>query len=212
MGRSEREGPLHEVHVRALYMGRYPVTNEEYGEFLEAVDGVSEPRYWNDSRFNRPRQPVVGVSRDEVRRYAEWVGLRLPSEAEWEYACRAGTRTRYHTGDADADLDRAGWHAANSGGRLHAVGGKAPNAFGLFDMHGNVLEWVEDDYHKDYCGAPADGSPWVDERRGYFRVLRGGCWSNPAELCRAAYRNWFSPDSRDLIVGFRLCKSVPLDH
>ena len=159
-----------------FYMGRYPVTNAEYARFLKANPDKAEPGLWNDRNFNRPDQPVVGVSWHDAQAFAGWAGLQLPSEAQWEYACRAGTTTEYYTGDSETDLDRAGWYRGNSGGGLHPVGQKEPNAFGLYDMHGNVWEWVEDDWHNSYDGAPADGSPWLDSPRGSDRVLRGGSW------------------------------------
>jgi hypothetical protein len=132
------EGPVREVHVPEFYMGRYPVTNEEYGRFLKDNPKIKPPEYWANRQFNQPRQPVVGVSWDDALRYATWAGLRLPSEAEWEYACRAGTRTRFYSGDTDNDLKEVGWYSENSGDKLHPVGEKKPNAWGLYDMHGNV--------------------------------------------------------------------------
>ena len=200
---SAQEQPVHEVTLPDFYMGRYPVTNEEYGRFLEAT-GYQEPKYWGDREYNQPRQPVVGVSWHDANQYARWAGLQLPSEAQWEYACRAGTMTRYHTGDSEADLDRAGWYLDNSERKLHAVGEKTPNAFGLYDMHGNVWEWCQDDWHDNYEGAPADGSAWEDQAEGTNRVLRGGAWSDPAEYCRAAVRDWFDPGYRSRLIGFRL--------
>ncbi len=165
--RYDDEGPVHEVQVPSFYLGRYPVTNEEYERFLTDNSDVQEPRYWADGRFNQHWQPVVGVSWEEAQRYAAWAGLRLPSEAEWEYACRAGTCTRYATGDTESDLSRAGWYHENSDGKLHPVGEKVPNAFGLYDMHGNVWEWVADDGHDNYKTAPNDGRAWIDDpRRG----------------------------------------------
>ncbi|MCP4489545.1 MAG: formylglycine-generating enzyme family protein [Gammaproteobacteria bacterium] len=125
-GRDSDESPLHEVKVPSFYIGRYPVTNEEYGRYLKANPDAREPEVWGERGFNRPRQPVVGVSWEDARRYAEWAGLRLPSEAEWEYACRAGTATRYHSGDSESALDLVGWYAGNSGERLHQVGEKVP--------------------------------------------------------------------------------------
>ena len=100
-GRYSDEGPVHEVTVPSFEMGKYPVTNEQYGKFLEENPDATEPEYWADRRFNQPRQPVVGVSWEDARRFAAWAGLRLPSEAEWEYACRAGTRTRYYSGSTE---------------------------------------------------------------------------------------------------------------
>jgi formylglycine-generating enzyme required for sulfatase activity len=208
-GRWDDESPLHEVTVKGFFLGRYPVTNEEYGRFLAAVKGEEEPAFWGDRQYNQPRQPVVGVSWDDARRYAEWSGLRLPSEAEWEYACRAGTRTRYYSGDTEVDLARVGWYGRNSGGKLHQVGEKEPNRYGLFDMHGNVWEWCEDDWHGDYQGAPEDGSAWVEKPRGADRVGRGGSWSGGARVARAAYRGNDSPGLRGQILGFRLARSIP---
>ncbi len=203
-GRYDAEGPLHEVHVPEFYIGRYPVTNEEYGRFLDANPDAPVPGHWADRQFNQPGQPVVGVSWKDAKRYAAWVGLCLPSEAQWEYACRAGTDTRYYTGDAEADLDRAGWYGDNSGRRLHPVGIKEANAFGLYDMHGNVWEWVEDDWHENYQKAPDNGSVWVDNPRGPERVLRGGGWNDSARRCRTALRGRGAPGARFRNVGFRL--------
>ncbi len=209
-GRWDDEGPRHEVRVPNFYMGRYPVTNEQYAQFLKENQRIVEPGYWADRRFNQPRQPVVGVSWEDAQGYAEWAGLRLPSEAEWEFACRAGTTTRYYTGDTEDDLKRAAWYEANSGDQTHAVGEKEPNRFGLYDMHGNVWEWTEDDSHSSYNGAPDDGRPWVDDPRGSHRVVRGGSWFNVAQSCRSAIRYGNLPDVRDNNLGFRLSRDVAL--
>ncbi|MCP4118424.1 MAG: SUMF1/EgtB/PvdO family nonheme iron enzyme [Desulfobacteraceae bacterium] len=209
-GRDDDEGPRHNVHVPDFYMGRYPVTNEEYSRFLKENAKVKEPEYWGDRQFNQPKQPVVGVNWDDAKLYAKWVGLRLPTEAEWEYACRAGTATRFYTGNTEEDLGKAGWYEDNSEARLHSVGEKEPNSFGLYDMHGNVWEWMEDDWHDDYNGAPQDGSVWIDGERGDWRVLRGGSWYDGAGYCRSAIRNDVGPGERYNVVGFRLSRSVSL--
>jgi formylglycine-generating enzyme required for sulfatase activity len=209
-GHLECEGPIHEVRVPEFYMGRYPVSNEEYGRFLKDNPSMEVPKYWAHREFNQPRQPVVGVSWEEAQGYASWAGVRLASEAEWEYACRAGTRSRFYTGDSEKDLDEAGWLAGNSGDKLHPVGEKKPNAWGLYDMHGNVWEWVEDDWHDDYKGAPNDGSAWIDKSRGSARVIRGGGWVSDAQRCRSASRVYVGPDIRSFDVGFRLSGSVSL--
>jgi formylglycine-generating enzyme required for sulfatase activity len=206
--RYDWEGPRHTVALPAFYLGRYPVTNAQYDRFLKANSKASKPSYWADRRFNQPRQPVVGVSWEDARAYARWSGLRLPSEAEWEYACRAGTLTRFHSGDGQVDLKRVAWYEVNSKGRLHPVGEKAPNAFGLYDMHGNVWEWVEDDWHNTYNGAPPDGLAWIETTRTENRVFRGGCWRNGARHCRSATRNSDAPDYRTARIGFRLARSV----
>jgi formylglycine-generating enzyme required for sulfatase activity len=210
-GGDDDEGPLHKVSVPGFYMGRYPVTNEQYGQFLNKKPEIPEPEFWADRQFNQPRQPVVGVSWEDAQRFAAWAGLRLPSEVEWEYACRAGTQTRYYAGDTEKDLDRAGWYDENSGDKLHPVGEKEPNGFGLYDMHGNVWEWLEDDWHGNYEGAPDDGRAWVDKPRDASRVIRGGSWYLTARDCRSAIRYAYAPDIRFYFVGFRLARSVTLD-
>ena len=200
-GHLKREGPQHRVTVPAFYMGRYPVTNRQYAEFLKSHPDVGEPKYWAERKYNRPDQPVVGVSWHDAQAYAHWAELRLPSEAQWEYACRAGTTTRFYTGDKEGDLARAGWYDANSKGQPHPVGQKAPNGFGLYDMHGNVWEWVEDDWHDDYTNAPDDGSAWVGKPRGTDRVIRGGGWIEDAHGCRSAIRYGWRPGSARLRSG-----------
>ena len=175
-----------EIEIDSFYMGRYPVTNRQYAFYLKANPNAREPKYWGDREYNGESQPVVGVSWDEARDFAQWAGLVLPSEAQWEFACRAGTTTQFYTGDADEDLARAGWYKDNSGGKLHPVGEKEPNAYGLYDMHGNVWEWM------------------TDKIWGTDRVFRGGAFYFPAEGCRSAYRYGFLPSKRIPFLGFRL--------
>jgi formylglycine-generating enzyme required for sulfatase activity len=201
--RWKAEGPLRTVEVPDFFLGKYPVTNEEYGRFLKANPRAPYPEYWYDRQYNQPRQPVVGVSWDEARRYCEWAGLRLPSEAEWEYACRAGTTTRYYSGDLELELFRVGWCDGNSDGRSHLVGEKEPNGLGLYDMHGNVWEWCEDDWHDNYKGAPCDGTAWVSRSRAERRVYRGGSWDLVATFCRSAFRAYWYPGNRSGNLGFR---------
>ncbi len=136
---------------------------------------------------------------------------RLPSEAEWEYACRAGGRHEYCGGD---NVDAVGWYGnsgslgGNSGKTTHPVAGKQANAFGLYDMSGNVWQWVEDYYHRTYSGAPSDGSAWTTGGEQKYRVLRGGSWYfNPAYL-RAANRFWYAPELSYNDSGFRLAKTL----
>ena len=157
---------------------------------------------------------MVGVNWNEAKEFAQWlsriskVEYRLPSESEWEYACRAGTTTDYYLGNDEADLSRAGWYEKNSERSPQAVGGKEPNAFGLYDMHGNVWEWVEDDWHENYKDGPDTEKPVIKNPRSVIRVLRGGCWFNSAADCRSAIRYWFEPSIRFDIFGFRLSRSL----
>jgi formylglycine-generating enzyme required for sulfatase activity len=205
--RGPDEGPLRVVEVAAFEIGRYPVTQEQYGRFLAAVPDVAPPPHWGDAALAAPRLPVVGVSWEDAVRFATWAGGRLPTEAEWEYAARAGSRLPYVAGPLASDLGRAAWHAANTSARK-PVGLLAPNLFGLYDMLGNVWEWVEDDYHARYEGAPRDARAWVDTPRGVFRVLRGGSWRSQAASVRASVRSQNSPDTRHDALGFRLARDA----
>ena len=209
-GRDRNEGPQHEVEVPSFYLARTPVTNAQYAEFLKASSTVELPELWMKEEFNQPHQPVVGVSWDEASAYCAWAGLQLPTEAQWEYACRAGTTTRYYGGDDEADLDRAAWFGGNSEGRLHDVAGKEPNAFGLHDMHGNVWEWCAD----RWVGGGYDAAQWepadgVGTRTGDYmlRVLRGGSFGSYARLARSAVRYGDECVGRNRFVGFRPAKS-----
>jgi len=206
-GRFRDEGPIHHVAIEnAFYMGRYEVTQQQW----RALMG------YNPSYFTGDDLPVEQVSWDEVqefiRRLNEKMGTntyRLPSEAEWEYACRAGTTTRYSFGDSDSELGEYAWYLDNSGGKTHPVGEKKPNPWGLYDMHGNVWEWVQDIRHANYNGAPTDGSAWEEGSGlgGIFRVNRGGSWRSTARRCRSANRSAGQSD-RLISLGFRLARSV----
>ncbi len=201
-GRWRDEGPRHEVTVRPFLLAATAVTNLQYERFLAASSDAVVPAYWGDPRFNNAQQPVVGVSWEDARAFASWAGGRLPSEAEWEYACRAGSdEPRY------GDLDEIAWWTGNSGGRLHSVGTRSPNRLGLYDMIGNVWEYVEDDRHDSYDGAPADDAAWVDEPRGARRLLRGGSWSDVPRVTRCTTRLTNHPGPRVGNVGFRIARS-----
>jgi formylglycine-generating enzyme required for sulfatase activity len=207
----DTERPRHSVRVSRFQLAITPVTNEQYARFLKENPGAVEPEKWSDRRHNQPRQPVVGISWDEANAFCRWAGLRLPTEAEWEYACRAGSmHERYSSGNSEDYLGRVGWYAGNSSGELHAVAEKPANEFGLHDMHGNVWEWCEDTWHPNYERAPVDGRAWVDEASGY-RVSRGGSFGDSAEGARSACRFWHPPSDRWRGLGFRPARSVTTD-
>ena len=199
------ERPVHRVTIsKGFWLAKYPVTNAEYQKYLEANPQAQKPGEWDNRQFNDPRQPVVGVSWHEAQAFCAWAGCRLSTEAEWEYACRAGTRTQFSFGDDEALLKDYGWYDNNSGGKTHAVGEKKPNPWGLYDMHGNVWEWCQDGKRTYEAKAVID--PMGPEKGG-DRVLRGGCWFDRGGSARSAFRYSHAPDYRYDWFGFRPCPS-----
>jgi formylglycine-generating enzyme required for sulfatase activity len=201
--RSYGEDPQHQVTIQAFYMMSTEVTQAQW----KAVMGS------NPSNFKRDNLPVESISWNDCQEFIKKLnqmdpgkGYRLPSEAEWEYACRAGTTTRFCSGNSESDLARVGWYSGNSGSKTHPVGTKESNAWGLYDMHGNVWEWCEDWFHDSYKGAPSDGSAW-ESGGGQYRVLRGGSWSGRLLYCRSAIRDGAPPDKRGDGNGLRLMRS-----
>jgi formylglycine-generating enzyme required for sulfatase activity len=195
------ERPVHRVRITQPFrLGKYPVTNAEYERFLKAHPQMSPPRYWTNSQFNDPRQPVVGVSWHDAQAFCQWAGCRLPTEAEWEYACRAGSKGRFCFGDDETRLGEYAWYDANSSARTHPVGQKKPNQWGLYDAHGNVWEWCQD-WHGPYSEQHV--SDPTGPKQGDYRVLHGGSWNRNATNLRSAFRGQTNPDYRDDYVGFR---------
>jgi formylglycine-generating enzyme required for sulfatase activity len=191
--------------TKPFYMGKHDVTQVQW----ERVMGS------NPSQFKGANNPVDTVSWDDARAFLARAGngLRLPTEAQWEWACRAGTKTRFYTGDSESDLVRAGWYGSytTTQGLLDAttkpVGQKQPNAFGLYDMHGNVMQWCEDWYGEKYY----ESGPIMDPpgpQAGEFRVMRGGTYNVAPEYCRAAHRSGNSPDRRLSAFGFRVVMTL----
>jgi formylglycine-generating enzyme required for sulfatase activity len=204
------EQPAHKVTVAYDFaFAKYEVTQELY----EAVMGN------NPSRWKGPRNSVEKVSWDEANTFCSKatkslrVGklltdketIRLPTEAEWEYACRAGTTTKYSFGDSEKDLGLYCWFTGNAKGNDPPVGAKRPNPWGLFDMHGYGWEWCADAWHPDYTDAPTDGSARQD-KSATERVVRGGAWTEVADHCRSAYRHHARAGERSEAIGFRCVK------
>jgi formylglycine-generating enzyme required for sulfatase activity len=211
-GRYSNEGPVHNVTIaKPFAVAKFELTFDEWDACAAHGDCDSQI---SDSGWGRGRQPVINVSWHDATRYAAWLSritgqpYRLLTEAEWEYAARAGTTTRYSFGDDEAALGQYAWNRLNSGGRTHPVGEKRPNAFGLYDMHGNVWEWVQDCYQSNYEEAATDGSARMADNCD-IRSIRGGSWTyEPTEL-RAAERHWsYGAAFRDWGLGVRVARTI----
>ena len=207
---SDNEKPQHRVNLQEFYLGKYPVTQEQY----QAVMGHN-PSNFKSFFKDTSKNPVEKVSWDDAqefcRKLSEKTGKkhRLPSEAEWEYACRAGIQTRYYFGDNEYQLGEYAWYGDNSGSKPHPVGQKKPNNWGLYDLHGNVWEWCEDGWHENYENAPKDGSSWNENNSPTsFRTARGGSWNFDPEGCRSAFRFGINAVVCFVNVGFRLAVSI----
>lgn len=218
--RKDGEGPQHEVTVPMFFMGRYPITQAQYEWVIETNPATQ----YDTERFVAPNKPVVGVTWEDAAAFCQRLSAltkrayRLPSEAEWGYACRAGTTTPFHFGKTLTT------EVANyNGNHTYANCPKGEyrqettpvdhfgtaNAFGLCDMHGNVLEWCADHWHENYDGAPTDGSAWIEGGDSSRRILRGGSWSDIPWVCRSASRFRGTPDIIDYDIGFRVVCSAP---
>jgi len=200
----DEESPRHLVTFsKGFWMGKYEVTQGQW----EAVMGNNPAHDYGVG----VDYPVYYVSWDDIQEFESALDntFRLPSEAEWEYACRAGTTTRFYWGD-DGNYSEIGNYAvynSNDPGGTANVGTKRPNAWGLYDMSGNVYEWCEDWYQSDYTNAPNDGSAWVSPS-GSCRVFRGGGWGYIARVCRSAFRGANPPSARVYLLGFRLARDA----
>jgi len=203
--RDDDKRPVHEVTINnPFYMGKYPVTQKQWEEvmgnnpsYCKGEDHPVEMIPWNEAQ-----EFVVKLNEMEgTDKY------RLPSEAEWEYSCRAGAQTKYSFGDDESKLNEYAWYGINSGSETHPVGQKKPNSWGLYDIQGNVWEWVQDMFHDNYKGAPSDGSAWEDGNSPN-RVMRGGGWHYDARDCRSADRGRDVAGDRSGSVGFRLLRKL----
>jgi formylglycine-generating enzyme len=189
------------VTVRDFYIGKYEVTQAEWRQVMG-----SNPSSFKDC----DNCPVETVSWNDVQEFIKKLNARtgkkyrLPTEAEWEYAARGGSRSQGYWYSGSNTLADVGWYSYNSGSKTKPVGTRKANELGIYDMSGNVREWVEDDWHDNYTGAPTDGRAWVDSSRGSNRVHRGGGWGAAPLYCRAAYRFDCMPVERLASTGFRL--------
>ncbi len=216
-----KEKPQHEVTVQPFFMGKFQITQAQWKAiaFLPKIERDLEP---NSSRFKGDNYPVETVSWEDAVEFCQRLSkqkgkeYRLPTEAEWEYACRAETITPFHFGET-ITTDLANYNGNNTYAsgpegeyrqQTTTVGSFPPNAFGLYDLHGNVWEWCEDNWHKNYEGAPTDGSAWLSGQSNR-KVVRGGSWNNFPDFCRSAFRVGVTRDDRDNVFGFRVVCVAP---
>ncbi len=189
-GSSDSQRPQHLVGVAPFYMGKYPVTQAQYEIIMGNFQGGDRPVEtvsWHDAvEFCRKLSQLTSQQ------------YRLPSEAEWEYACRAGTTKPFCYGET-ISLEVVNYRSEET----TSVGSFPANSYGLYDLHGNILKWCADKYHGTYTGAPTDGSAWSNDRNQAY-VLRGGCWYSRLSYCRSAARIYYQPDYRCSYFGFRV--------
>ena len=218
--RTDVEGPQHRVQVPAFELGKTEVTFTQWDACVADGGCTHKPE---DQGWGRGQHPVINVSWDDAQGYVKWLtrktgkGYRLPSEAEWEYAARAGTTSLFSTGNCikTTQANYSGIYEYNGCraktgkdlNKTQAVGSYPANPWGLSDMHGNVYEWVQDCWHADYTGAPKDGSAWLDSCANQGRVIRGGSWSFPPGGLRSAYRLWLDSGYR-AYLGFRVAGTL----
>ena len=252
-GRKPDEGPQHKVKVSPFWMGQCEATWNEFELFMfpeeeqklrattpsepyvdkvsDAVTRPTKPYVEMSFGMGKDGYPAISMTQHAANKYCQWLSAktgqfyRLPTEAEWEYACRAGTTTAYSFGDSPAQLDKHAWFEKNSDFKYHEVGTKQPNAWGLYDMHGNVAEWCLDQYEPNYKAVAAGNSPepWVKATKPYPHVVRGGSWDDEADKLRSAARRasdkawkqqdpqlpksvWYHTDAQ--FLGFRIVRPL----
>ncbi|MBR8832694.1 MAG: formylglycine-generating enzyme family protein [Stigonema ocellatum SAG 48.90 = DSM 106950] len=214
----DSERPQHQVTISPFFLGKYPVTQAQW-QAVAALPQVNRELNPDPSRFKGEKRPVEQVSWYDVVEFCDRLSratgkpYRLPSEAEWEYACRAGTTTPFHFGETitselanyNGEVTYGAEPKGTYRGKTTEVGSfGVANAFGLYDMHGNVWEWCADHWHDDYEGAPRDGSAWLIDNDNQMRLLRGGSWYDSPEYCRSADRIRSAPDYDNVLIGFRV--------
>ncbi|MCU0524915.1 MAG: formylglycine-generating enzyme family protein [Elainella sp. Prado103] len=227
------QAPQHPVTIDAVWMGQYPVTQQQW-EVVARMAAVNLPLKPKPACFSGSQRPVEQVSWDEAvefcDRLTQYFGQihRLPTESEWEYACRAKTTTPFHFGETiTTDLANYSGIDWEYGGKVCSKGAygagpmgidrrettevgsfKVANAFGLYDMHGLVREWCQDHWHDSYAAAPTDGRAWLSEGDSNLRVVRGGSWNSSPRTCRSAFRGKLDPASQLYDVGFRVVRLI----
>ena len=207
----EDNSPIHKVYIKSFYMDKYEVTNAQYFKFCEET-GRKLPEFWGMKKFHLgldfPNHPVVFVNWRDAEAYAKWAGKRLPSEAEWEYAARGGLAGKDFPNGDDLDSTMANFFDREIVPKgTVPVGSYPPNGYGLYDMAGNVGEWVSDYYHNDYYKTSPYNNP-SGPQKGKFVVIRGGGWHSGKTCVTVHYRNCLKKGWIDFNLGFRCVKDL----
>jgi formylglycine-generating enzyme required for sulfatase activity len=202
------EDPAHEVILDAYYIDLHEAANSDYKKYLEATGSKALPRYWDDPNFNQPTQPVVGTTWKEAQAFCQWNNKRLPTEAQWEKAARGKRPVKYPWGNEEPDKTRLNFNSHI--GKTAPVGSypTGKSDYGVFDLSGNVAEWVQDWHFPEYyLFSPKENPPGPE--KGHYKIIRGGNWKNKAEDVRLTYRNATVPKARSKTVGFRCAADAP---
>ncbi len=200
----ENEKPVHKVKIESFYIDKYELTVGEYKKFCKETSRSlpTEPRYgWKDN------YPIVNVSWNDAKAYAEWIGKRLPTEAEWEYAARGGPKSESFDFSGSSNIYDVAWYNENSNNKMSRIGKKLPNEIGICDMSGNVWEWCEDFISNDYYQESPKSNPKGPES-GVKKILRGGSWFFYQTFSRVSYRYSENPEVKNYDIGFRMVKDV----
>lgn len=206
-GLSPDESPEHEVTLQSFSISATEVTFDQYDRFCEATKR-NKP---NDNGWGRGTMPVINVNWNDAFEYCQWAStitgtaIRLPTEAEWEYAARGGIKSRGFTFSGSNDVDAVAWYSENSGKKTHSVGGRHPNELGIYDMTGNVWEWCADWYSDEYYSVSPENNP-QGPVSGQYHVLRGGSWLSNAAYCHITTRSALRSDYISVNNGFRVVK------
>ena len=208
---NDEEMPIHKVNVKPFWIGKYPITFEEYMIYCKST-GSPKPEGWGI--LGKFKHPVVNVSWEEAQSFCSWLSkqtgrnFRLPTEAEWEFAAKGGKLSKGFLYSGSNDLDEVGWCNDNSDDEAQQVGRKKSNELGIHDMSGNVWEWVEDNCHDDYAGAPTDGSAWRTFPGDIGVILRGGAFYISESNCTNTYRFDGPANKAYDFSGFRIACSM----
>ncbi len=208
-GLSPDESPEHEVGVDGFFISATEVTFDQFDRYCDATKKI-KPK---DNGWGRGPMPVINVNWNDAYEYCQWASkmagtkIQLPTEAEWEFAARGGTRTQKYSFSGGNQMEAVGWYSENSGRKTHPVGGKKPNELGIFDMTGNVWEWCADWYSDEYYGEGPKKNP-KGPATGQYHVLRGGSWISTEQYCRVTTRSFLRSDYISANNGFRVVKDL----